>query len=412
MGASSRRKGGIKEQLMLLLEYSPAGLYSPRERILSLLLCRVPYALAGWIYFALFTIQTIVSWILRDYGGYSGCQSSITESDEDQALCGPLAVLRISMGSFLFFGLMVLVTIGVKVEDEDDWRTVTHRGLWPYKIIIWGVLVGTTFLYPDAIFENVYQHIAQALGVMFLVISMIIVLDCIYAINEFVLEKDSFAYSAFLVISTVLLIGISLGGCVLLYMFWVPSASCGLNIAFITSNIGLFLIYALLSMSSIRPENTGLFGSALTFAFTTFYTWNALNSEPDSGMTEGCTPDGNPGGKALRIVAFIIAMATISLSALNSAKSWSSFSLDYGSSEKGVLYRQDFFYFVYFTASGYMAMVLLGWDTVQTDQENDDFVLDKGMGSTWAKMSAAWFCALLYTSSLVSHKILGRWREF
>ena len=143
-GASSRRKEGI-ELLMLLLEYSPTGFYSPRERIINLLLFRVPYALAGWIHFSLFTIQTIVSWILRDYGGYSGCQSSSSESD--QVVCGPLAVLRISMGSFLFFGLMVLVTIGVNVEDEDDWSQSkgqavyynVHRYQWHNWLERWNV---------------------------------------------------------------------------------------------------------------------------------------------------------------------------------------------------------------------------------------------------------------------------------
>lgn len=44
--------------------------------------------------------------------------------------------------------------------------------------------------------------------------------------------------------------------------FWAPSASCSLNIWFITSIILMFLLYGAISVSPLRPDSAGLFTSA------------------------------------------------------------------------------------------------------------------------------------------------------
>lgn len=107
-------------------------------------------------------------------------------------------------------------------------------------------------------------------------------------------------------------------------------------------------------------------------------------------------------------------MAAMLFGTVNTARASSSFSLDdnlLNINDEG-LYRPDFFYFVYMAASGYVSMVLLGWDMAVVDDETQEFSIDTGMGSTWAKMSASWLCAALYLWSLVAHQLLQRWREF
>jgi len=92
--------------------------------------CGVPPKWSAWIYYIGFLLISIISWVLRDYGGNSldvggasGCSASGT--------CGDLAVLRLSFGSMIFFAFMGLITLGV--TDVDNPRAVLHTGLWPIK---------------------------------------------------------------------------------------------------------------------------------------------------------------------------------------------------------------------------------------------------------------------------------------
>ena len=75
------------------------------------------------------------------------------------------------------------------------------------------------------------------------------------------------------------------------------------------------------------------------------------------------------------------------------------------------LYRIDIFYAIYMLASGYIAMVFVGWDIAKTDS-TQQLTIDKGIGSTWAKMGASWLCALLYMWTLLAHRVLGKYRNF
>lgn len=186
------------------------------------------------------------------------------------------------MGNVLFFVLMALVCLGVSREDDDHYygldfdRRVFHTGLWPCKIAVWALLVGTAFLYPENVFI-VYQYIAWGLAILFVVAQTVIFIDVVYGVNEYMLEKDSCVWNALLVAITALFIAVALGGLLALYYFFVPEASCSMNIAFITSTIGLFLVYSLLSISDLRPEYAGLLASSIVFALCAFYTWGALN---------------------------------------------------------------------------------------------------------------------------------------
>lgn len=223
----------------------------------------VPKRIAPWIYFVLFALLAIVSYVVRDYSSQ-----------------GALAVLRISMGNVLFFTLMALVCLGVSREDDDYHlgfdRRAFHTGCWPYKVMLWALLVGTAFLYPEHVF-TVYQYIAWAFAILFVVAQTVIFIDFVYGVNEYMLEKDSCVWNAVLVAITAIFIAVALGGLLALYYFFVPESSCSMNIAFITSTIGLFLVYSLLSISDIRPEYAGLLASSIVFALNAFYTWGALN---------------------------------------------------------------------------------------------------------------------------------------
>ena len=121
-----------------------------------------------------------------------------------------------------------------------------------------------------------------------------------------------------------------------------------------------------------------------------------------------------PSDLALKILSFTIALLSMLIGTVNTARSSDAFSLEENHhylDGDASLYRIDVFYAIYMLASGYIAMVFVGWDIAKTDEEQQ-LTMDKGIGSTWAKMGASWLCALLYIWTLVAPRLLGKYRNF
>lgn len=59
------------------------------------------------------------------------------------------AVLRVSLGNFLFFTIFALIMIGVK--DQNDRRDSWHHGGWTVKIVIWVLLIALMFFLPNVV---------------------------------------------------------------------------------------------------------------------------------------------------------------------------------------------------------------------------------------------------------------------
>jgi hypothetical protein len=92
----------------------------------------VPPKWSAWIYYIGFLIVSIISWVLRNYGGSAldfGAASGCTEHGS----CGDLAVLRLSFGSMLFFATLTLLTLGV--TEDDNPRAKIHTGFWFFKYV-------------------------------------------------------------------------------------------------------------------------------------------------------------------------------------------------------------------------------------------------------------------------------------
>lgn len=70
------------------------------------------------------------------------------------------AVLRVSLGNFLFFAIFAIIMIGIK--DQNDRRDSWHHGGWIAKMIIWLLLVVLMFFLPNvviSIYGNFFFHI-------------------------------------------------------------------------------------------------------------------------------------------------------------------------------------------------------------------------------------------------------------
>lgn len=61
------------------------------------------------------------------------------------------AVLRVSCGNCLFFGILALIMIGVK--DQNDRRDSWQHGGWMAKFVIWALLIILMFFLPNVVFS-------------------------------------------------------------------------------------------------------------------------------------------------------------------------------------------------------------------------------------------------------------------
>lgn len=53
-------------------------------------------------------------------------------------------------------------------------------------------------------------------------------------------------------------------------------------------------------------------------------------------------------------------------------------------------HRPDFFHLLFALAACYMAVLFVGWDLSGAD--STQYQIDRGWGSTWVKIAAAWLC--------------------
>lgn len=56
------------------------------------------------------------------------------------------------------------------------------------RILVWGGVLASTFAMPDSTFEG-YQYAARVFSAFFILLQLVILLDFIYQINEWLLER-------------------------------------------------------------------------------------------------------------------------------------------------------------------------------------------------------------------------------
>lgn len=92
------------------------------------------------------------------------------------------------------------------------------------------------------------MQIARVLGAIFLVLQIILVLDFVFVINEYLIDKEA-CHFVLISGSSILLLG-SLAFSALAYYYYAPQTSCSLNVFFITFTLILGILAVALSVSS------------------------------------------------------------------------------------------------------------------------------------------------------------------
>ncbi|XP_022767765.1 serine incorporator 3-like isoform X1 [Durio zibethinus] len=378
-------------------------------------------------YCGLFGLSLIVSWILREVAApLLEKLPWINTSTHTKAWFQQQAVLRVSLGSFLFFAVLALIMVGVK--DQNDRRDSWHHGGWIAKMVIWLLLVILMFFLPNVVI-TVYGTLSKFGAGLFLLVQVIILLDFTHSWNDAWVEKDEQKwYIALLAVS----VGCYLAAFVfsgILFIWFNPSGhDCGLNIFFIVMTMVLAFSFGIIALHP--AVNGSLLPASVISVYCAYVCYTGLSSEPRDYVCNGLHNKSSAVSTSTLILGMLTTVLSVLYSALRAGSSTTFLSppsspksgskkpllegedVEEGKGKKEteaqpVTYSYSFFHLIFALASMYSAMLLSGWTS---SSESSDLV-DVGWTSVWVRICTEWVTAALYVWILVAPLILPG-REF
>lgn len=353
---------------------------------------------ARYLYGIIFLLANIVAWCVRDYGQKLSPQLHYLKA------CGigghdcfqTMGVLRVSLGCFIFFFLMLLTTCNTSKLHET--RNTWHSSWWPLKFIMLVVSITIPFFVPSD-FIQLYGELARVGAGIFLILQLISVIEFITWWNSYWMPDERKNQSCFLGLftSTVFYIA-SVCGIGVMYSHYVPRPSCTLNIFFITWTAVLLLVMMVISLHS--KVNRGLLSSGIMASYIVFLCWSAIRSEPS---IEECSPRNHENGHSdwTTILGFIIGIGAIVMATFSTGIDSQTFQFrkDKVQQEDDIPYKYGFFHLIFSLGAMYFAMLFINWNL---DSSTRKWSIDVGWASTWVKIVNEWFAATVYLWKLIS----------
>eukprot|EP00475_Leptophrys_vorax_P033203 TRINITY_DN51968_c0_g1_i1.p1 TRINITY_DN51968_c0_g1~~TRINITY_DN51968_c0_g1_i1.p1 ORF type:complete len:441 (-),score=10.25 TRINITY_DN51968_c0_g1_i1:599-1921(-) len=404
-------------------------------------------------YVVLFALSLVLTWLVRDYA-----QPLLTFAETLDPMhfihvppadwFQEQAVLRVSLGTFLFFALLAALLL--RVRFESDHRDTWHHGGWFVKLAAWLLLLALSFLAPDAL-VSAYGYACRAGSAAFLFVQAVILLDFMFAWNDAWAAKDEHRwYMAMLVVSVGAYIA-CVALLVLLAVWFVPdSDACQRNELILFAST--LLVAALTAVSLHHKVNGSLLPASIASLYCTYLAANALCSEPRDYQCNGLAPQLNSLSATRLALSMLLALLSVAYSALRAGSSTAVLappeddeSLDQpllptstdaqlpGDAPKPatatagtatapppppqrVQYNYSFFHLIFALAAMYSAMLMTGWGVGSSTHPEGgggeaQYLIDVGWGSVGVKLLQQWGTGLLYVWALVAPLLLPD-REF
>ncbi|XXG80761.1 hypothetical protein AAC387_Pa09g1550 [Persea americana] len=382
-------------------------------------------------YCGLFGLSLIISWILREVAAplleKIPWINTFSHTPPKEWFQND-AVLRVSLGNFLFFIIFALMMIGVK--DQNDKRDSWHHGGWIAKIVVWGLLIILMFFLPNVII-TIYETLSKFGSGLFLLVQVLILLDFTHSWNDAWVEKDERKwYIALLSISVACYI-ITFVFSGILFVWFNPSGhDCSLNVFFIVMTMILAFAFAVIAL---HPQvNGSLLPASVISVYCAYLCYSGLSSEPRDYACNGLHNHSKGVSTGTLILGMLTTVLSVLYSAVRAGSSTTFLSppsspksgggkplleskeLEAGKEDKKesearpVTYNYTFFHLIFALASMYSAMLLTGWTSSNADGSE---LVDVGWTSVWVRICTEWVTAGLYLWSLVAPLILPD-REF
>lgn len=381
-------------------------------------------------YCGLFGLSLIVSWILREIA------APLLESlpwinhfhkTPDREWFETDAVLRVSLGNFLFFTILAVLMMGIK--NQKDPRDRLHHGGWIAKIFCWCVIVFLMFFVPNGV-VSFYESISKFGSGFFLLVQVVLLLDFVHGWNDSWVSKDEqFWYMALLVVSLVCYAATFTFSGFLFHWFTPSGHDCGLNSFLIVFTLILVFVFAVVAL---HPKvNGSLLPASVISLYCTYLCYSGLSSEPRDYECNNLHKHSNAVSTGTLTIGLLTTVLSVVYSAVRAGSSTTLLSppsSPRASSDKPLLsfdkleeqdtkkkeesvpvsYSYSFFHLIFSLASMYSAMLLTGWSSSVGESGK---LVDVGWPSVWVRIVTSWATAVLFVWSLVAPIIFPD-REF
>lgn len=391
----------------------------------------------------------ILAWVLRDFAKplmeklpwlvYHGAHSS-------DSFYGQQAVYRVSMGNFLFFGLLALTMLGVKYKSDKRDQYLQHGG-WFVKIALWIICNIVPFLFPAG-FINSYGWVARVGSGLFLITQILMLLDFVVAWNDSWVDKedDRFLWGLLGITGAAYVGSIALVSVLFYYFKPASGDGCSFNVAIICLTLFLGCLVTAVSMSPFA-HNGSLFPAAVVTFYCTYLCYSSMISEPHDYICNGLGNRLDAASASTLAAGMFLALLSVVYSALRAGSNTALFGFGEASgSESGeameslmeaqeeestsagldgeaeakrtpgkgaeaggameefqpVTYNYSFFHLIFALASCYIAMLMTGWGTGAEERD----LIDVGWVSVWVKIVTQWLTAGTYCWMLVAPSVL------
>ncbi|KAI5660369.1 hypothetical protein M9H77_29162 [Catharanthus roseus] len=379
-------------------------------------------------YCGLFALSLIVSWILREVA--APLLEKIPwinhfHQTPDREWFETDAVLRVSLGNFLFFTILAIMMIGIK--SQKDPRDNLHHGGWMMKIISWCLIVILMFFLPNGII-SFYETISKFGSGFFLLVQVVLLLDFVHGWNDkWVGYDEQFWYMALLVVSLVCYIGTFAFSGLLFYFFTASGHDCGMNTFFIVMTLIFVVVFAIVTL---HPSvNGSILPASVVSLYCMYLCYSGLASEPRDYECNGLHKHSSAVSTGTLTVGLLTTVLSVVYSAVRAGSSTTLLSppsspragsgkplLPFDKKDeheeiekaKPVTYSYSFFHLIFSLASMYSAMLLTGWSTSVGESGK---LVDVGWPSVWVRIVTCWATAGLFVWSMIA-PILFPDREF
>ncbi|OWM77427.1 probable serine incorporator isoform X2 [Punica granatum] len=365
------------------------------QKMLDLAVERRQSLRARYYYGMIFLFMNLGAWFVRDYGQKLMPILQYVRSCgmEGLACTQTMGVLRVSLGCFIFFFLMFLISFNTRKLNEA--RNIWHSRWWALKSLLLIVSMATPLLIPSS-FIHFYGEFARVGAGIFLVLQLISVIQFIAWWNNHWMPDGGTKQSCSLglLLSTLSYIASLCGIAILAKMY---SAGQSLNIFFITWTIILLIVMMVMSLHS--KVNTGLLSSGIMGSYIVFLCWSAIRSEPAIQKSNVHQQANHHDWST--IFSFVIAICAIVMATFSTGIDSESFQFrkDDIREEDDVPYKYEFFHLVFSLGAMYFAMLFISWNLENTTTK---WVIDVGWASTWVKIINEWLGATIYMWTLIS----------
>jgi len=238
----------------------------------------------AWVMKTDLVIQLIEKWSLN-----------YIKMDCKEGKCyGVLAIHRICFALALFHLLLSALLIGLK--DTRDKRAAIQNGWWGPKVLLWLVLVVTSFFIPNGFFIFWGNYVSLIGATVFILLGLVLLVDFAHTWSETCITKweespnNSNLWQWILVGSTAATYIFTITMTGILYAYFAGS-SCGLNRFFISLNLALCILATVMCVHpSIQEYNprSGLAQSGMVAAYCTYLIVSAVGNHVDEKTA--CNP--------------------------------------------------------------------------------------------------------------------------